>query len=1773
MAEGSIGMNLTFPIYNADGTSFQGLALKKSTFESVVMSLGDKITGDVYYPSNTLAVTMREYITYQGVKYLLVNPPTIVREGMVADNSGLSGMTKYSFEFYHPMYMLGNFPFSDVAVSNDQKRYLSENKTFAWIGYMADYVAKINKNLEGTEWICVIGDTVPQEELTKLSEVLSFDKNTIAEALKKGYETWEVPYVIDTIASGEQYYAQDKRFLIRFGLPSNEIYAIDSNGNLTTTPYVFRFGQGVGLKNNSRTPRNNKIITRLSGYGSEDNVPFGYPQIVWEGDQSWDYTVNNSFSNNGSYPIYDGIVGGQKVRLIKHPFTRNHLMPSIYVETVNKKVNPLADGYNPDIELVDYYDADDTYENPINPVSPSYEIHEFEKIKPELGARDIIDAYPYNAQEDSEDYATFSSFMQDLMMRISSTNIGTERAALQALQANMPTGNAYSTSGTDVDYEFEINVSVDAYYSYVRFTSSNMNFTGTVLRSNVVPSADWNDTMDDDGNYVQSYFKITLPQLDFDLYACAAVTQEMKINMRGGACLGCTFPVQVDWDDYKKNFYDEDGNFAPNGSQRDLTKYPNSENGQITVIVQKEIETFGTLMPNIYQQPHAGDAFVILGISLPTVYITNAEQRLDADMKQYMRDNNVYYFDYPLKFDEYFLANNTGILRQMKNNVIVRFEYAGETHALYIKQMSVKFGDKPLPQYDITLTDDVEIVLNQIGHVSEEVSNLRLLLGGGGVGEGSNANDRRYLRKDVDDTAVGLIRLIKGLQVGERFVTGLLGEGGIFRVDDDGTTYIEADKLYIRMRAYFDTVEVKHYLHSGGNRIASKAGINCTRVEYIDANGNVTSNTSNAVKFRCYFKASDNDKEITNDFVVGDQAYCKETNVDVDDVDMHGYWRLVVGKDNAINSNNEHYIDLSNKATETLTISGTQYSHAGYETDSDIPIAQDDIIQLGNINDTTRQGAIVEFVGGEDAPSYQIFQGINDFSLTGKNYISMGYSSQTGRAYMNVAGDFRFGAQTDNGGSYIKYNQQTHEMEIKADVRFMSPYTQQETSLEAFAAAVKSETDDLQSQIDGAIETWFYAYAPTLSNAPASTWTDNTTKTNHLGDLFYDTTTGYGYRFANTGTSANPVFQWLRITDTDVVKALADAAAAQDTADHKRRVFLTTPTPPYDEGDLWVNATYPASGSNIGTTFNNDVARCNTAKEEGESFSISDWQLASKYTDDSRINSFVNEILNGTGASGNDKTVADAIRAVNAAVNNNLTTITGGLVLTTMIALRNGNTTWSGISGAYDASAYGGGIAAWYGGGMVDRYDSSTGTFGATGAKSLFRFDGSGYVANGSIAWDATGLTNVNVSSISASTISVGGKGVATQEWVGQNYISIAYFDRLFRAYNGTTLVSHNDTTSTIDNIKAMFGFWTEQYISALGQGSGGGSGVGDVTWDLLASSSDTRPIALSHLTGALSGYATQSWVNSRIAGMSTSLAGLSDVNVSGVTSGQYLKFNGQEWVPDTPSGGGGTVTAVKVGTTTYNPTSGVVSLPAYPTTLPASDVYSWAKASTKPSYSLDEISDGSTRKLANYLPLSGGTLTGELVLTTSSTSVTSILKCKGGEWFDQNFNLNLAASSGSWNLFNNSRGEIITAIRSSGNVGIGVAQPSQKLHVSGNIYATGGVTCLSDIREKNILGQTRITVEQIARMRSIVYRWKDNGDDHDEHVGSIAQDWQSVLPQAVLTAKDEKKTLSMQYGVAALVSAITIARKVVNHEERIKELEKENQRLRTELEQIRLSA
>lgn len=167
-----------------------------------------------------------------------------------------------------------------------------------------------------------------------------------------------------------------------------------------------------------------------------------------------------------------------------------------------------------------------------------------------------------------------------------------------------------------------------------------------------------------------------------------------------------------------------------------------------------------------------------------------------------------------------------------------------------------------------------------------------------------------------------------------------------------------------------------------------------------------------------------------------------------------------------------------------------------------------------------------------------------------------------------------------------------------------SEITNQANNFAAAVTKIGTDIESLQGQIDGNITTWFYGIAPTNENEPAVNWTTIDEKNIHLGDLYYDTATGYCYRWQ----VQNNAYCWQRITDTDVTKALSDAASAKDTADSKRRVFVSTPVPPYDVGDLWVQG---AGG---------DIMRCQIPRSASESYAAGDWEKASKYTDDTTAN-------------------------------------------------------------------------------------------------------------------------------------------------------------------------------------------------------------------------------------------------------------------------------------------------------------------------------------------------------------------------------------------------------------------------------------------------------------------------------------------------------------------------------------------------------------------------
>lgn len=167
--------------------------------------------------------------------------------------------------------------------------------------------------------------------------------------------------------------------------------------------------------------------------------------------------------------------------------------------------------------------------------------------------------------------------------------------------------------------------------------------------------------------------------------------------------------------------------------------------------------------------------------------------------------------------------------------------------------------------------------------------------------------------------------------------------------------------------------------------------------------------------------------------------------------------------------------------------------------------------------------------------------------------------------------------------------------------------------------------DEIKAQLDGQIEQHFYQIDPSpLSTAPGaedgvpnSGWTDANTKENHLGDLYYNTTSGKVWRYVKIqwrpkpGYAPGTFYVWQELQDSELAQAIAIANEALELGKEKNRIFTSTPVTPYDVGDLWVQG---ATG---------DIMRCKTARESG-AFTSSDWEKASKYTDDSALKNFIN---------------------------------------------------------------------------------------------------------------------------------------------------------------------------------------------------------------------------------------------------------------------------------------------------------------------------------------------------------------------------------------------------------------------------------------------------------------------------------------------------------------------------------------------------------------------
>lgn len=1033
------------------------------------------------------------FATFNGERYFIKQIPT-------SGIANTDGMYQHSIELVSERVMLDNVYFYDVVSSDTvEDKPVSNSSKFSFYGDIDEFVRRLNESLKyrNLDYTVVIDDGIVSGSFN-----VSFENKVISEALQEIYNTYNLPYYFD----------------------GKTIHVGYTNNAITET---FRYGASDALLSINKENANYKVVTAVSGSGSEDNIPYYYPN---------DYESKAEVEVNGGTWIQPS----------------STLQPPIYRESLGKERFYKAENGTYQIPgSTETYVFDNLYEEG----RPKEHIIDFSDIKPTITG--IKNALGYGID-------TFLDFAYD---------------------------------------------------------------------------QDDNDNVDEEGNYVHPYFFAKLRKFDgangFNLFDHAIDEAQMTISMTSGSCGSCEWVIGVG-EDTQKNLVqvDSDGNLLrdENGNVRcgreglqneePQDRQNDTQNYEVWIALKKDINTFGVVMPNATNnyKPSATDTFVILHIDLPKAYILAAEERLKDALIAYMADNNSEKFNFSISFSRIYFAENPDVLAKLNENARVQIEYNGDYIELYVSSFSYTMSkDAPLPEIKVELSDTLSISQNAIQTMINDLKSSGFGSGSGASGDILKLGLAYFLRKDTNDRTRGKLSTDVGFEVG-RFVSG--GSGAIMYIDKQtGKTVAELDKLYVRVKAYFETLEIVNVNSVGGKIIVSPAGsVKCIKVV----------ESEDGTYYRCYFLAEQDGEKIENRFHVGDQVYSQMFNAKPgvsNKVSNHFWWRLCVGV-------GEDYIDLS---------------VADCDVDSDVPAIGDVMCQRGNRDDVDRQNFIEISSVDSFSPNMTLFQGVNSYSLVGKDVISYGVDKTTNQAFMNLYGNMYVGDR--EGNSYMRYNIE-NGLELKGRLHIGTTFgdstledaikkasTTYKEDLDAYKLAMETTVNDLQGQIDGAIESWFYDPTPTLDNLPASLWTTDEDKNTHLGDLYYSAE-GRAYRFQldiETNT-----YYWNEIVDTDIVKALENAKKAQDTADSKRKTFVSQPTASdsYDIGDIWLNATY-----NDGTTkYDNDMLRAVTAKAAGEAFSIEHWTLASKYTDDTVANEALASAKKANEAAGELQTTVSSMK-------------------------------------------------------------------------------------------------------------------------------------------------------------------------------------------------------------------------------------------------------------------------------------------------------------------------------------------------------------------------------------------------------------------------------------------------------------------------------------------------------------------------------------------------
>lgn len=567
-----------------------------------------------------------------------------------------------------------------------------------------------------------------------------------------------------------------------------------------------------------------------------------------------------------------------------------------------------------------------------------------------------------------------------------------------------------------------------------------------------------------------------------------------------------------------------------------------------------EIETIKKYIPYKDFNAKAGDFFFFTGIFLPHQYVLSAEKELTS----YKADNLAEVKDikpqWVVSLDK--IRAYQGGAERLVNSLSL-----GSVVTLRDKRFTKDVGERQvlqsitydwqegvlLPSIDVVLSDKITTSLSSVAMLQGKVESLAKQVGGLSNLEQivRKFGDLLYLRKDgFEDTSFSPTKFADTVS-SQNFRPGAIGGSGWGAyTDENGSSVIEADKLFIRNEMQVNSLIVNQIAALGGTKILSAADMTVSRVETVVLEDDV-------VGERCYFETKGASK--ANLFAVDDIAY--SNMFDSENKELKYYKRRVI-----------------ETGPDYITLSTIDKDGEGAPQEGDV------IVQFGNFTDATRQSFII--IDPLNGGKIEVYAGVDSFNLTGCNMTGLGVNPTTQEAFLYGYGDMFFGDRKLES-DFITYQKKAGEtkrsLNINATVNFSSDSTglsnlEEWKGVQSEISGINKTIERVQDQIDGVVENWNGEGTPTLTNEPAVNWLTDAEKIAHINDTYINIeeyvddettpTAGQAWRWCKCTNESITNFvtvtdkdgetfnlHWHPIADSDAVRALKELATKADKSD------------------------------------------------------------------------------------------------------------------------------------------------------------------------------------------------------------------------------------------------------------------------------------------------------------------------------------------------------------------------------------------------------------------------------------------------------------------------------------------------------------------------------------------------------------------------------------------------------------------------------------------------